>query len=58
MDRFQKAPKKDLDPVLDPPWKKDLRSDHFLKKGSRCGSLDPGSKDPKGMVLRELFPDI
>ena len=28
----------------------DLRSDHFLKKGSRSGSLDPESKDPKGMV--------
>ena len=46
---FSKSPKKDLDPVLDPPWNNDLRSDHFLKKGSRSGSLDPGYKDPKGM---------
>ena len=35
-DLCQIVPKKDLDPKLDPPWKNDLRSDHFPKK-----DLDP-----------------
>ena len=48
-------PLKDLYPVLDPPWNKDLRSDNFLKKGSRSGSLDPESKDPKCMLFLSII---
>ena len=36
---MQKVPKKDQDPVLDPPLKKDVRSDHFPNKGSKSGFL-------------------
>ena len=50
-DLCQKLPKKDLDPVLDPRSKKDLRSDPSTKKGSRSGFSDPGSKDPNGLLL-------
>ena len=38
-DLVQKVPKKDLDPILNPLWKKDLRPDHFPKK-----DLDPDLK--------------
>ena len=48
---WKKWQKKDLDPDLDPLWKKDLRSDPFWKIGSRSGSLDPGSVDPKCLAI-------
>ena len=35
--------------MLNPFWKKDLRSDHFLKKKSKSGYSDPGYKNPKPM---------
>ena len=57
-DLLQKVLKKDLDPVLDPPRKKDLKSDHLPKKGSRSGSLDPGSIDPKGMLMGNAISEF
>ena len=50
-DLLQKVTKKDLDLILDPLWEKEWRSDHFPKKGSRSGYLDPGSKDPIPMQI-------